>query len=81
MEYDAAKARQLLFDLLERCREAKDRVIEVATLRELDNITGLHQQHIHTTEQAPAPLSEQDRQELQQAARRATLKLTSDTAG
>ncbi len=70
--------RRRLTYLEEKAKDGDTQAVQAQTaiIRELNDITGLHKINVHASaEQAPAPLSEQDRQELQEAARRATFTL------
>lgn len=59
-EYDEVKAEQLLYDLLERCKDTKDRAVEIATIRELNTINALRTENIHTTTDQQRELDERE---------------------
>lgn len=62
-EYDQVKSEQLLYDLLERCKDTKDRAVEIATIRELNTINALRTENIHTTTDQQRELDEKQQEE------------------
>lgn len=59
-EYNQVKSEQLLYDLLERCKDSKDRAVEIATIRELNTINALRTENIHTTTDQQRELDERE---------------------
>lgn len=68
LDYDQRKATQLLFDLLERCKAAKDHNTEATVIRELNTIFALRKEGAVTGQQEQQQLTEQQAAEARRLA-------------
>lgn len=67
-EFDKIESEQLLRDLLQRCRDSKDRSVEIATIRELNTINALRTENIVTTTDQQRELSEREAEDAKKVA-------------
>lgn len=59
-QFDKIESEQLLRDLLQRCRESKDRAVEIATIRELNTINSLRSENLNITTDQQRELDERE---------------------
>ncbi len=68
-QFDKIESEQMLRDLLQRCRDSKDRAVEIATIREMNTIHALRTENIVTTTDQQRELDEKESKEAKRVAK------------